>query len=126
MKQFSGFVVSNIGSLVLVLLCFPISFKKILGKDTSRGIQAYQNLSKHTDVLEKIRKFYWVLNDELFFSKLKYIIILLLAGMIAVIGYQCLKKKQTLCFREQIYILIPICIFAGYFLVMALIAAVSG
>lgn len=122
MKQFSGFVVSNIGSLVLVLLCFPISFKKILGKDTSRGIQAYQNLSKHTDVLEKIRKFYWVLNDELFFSKLKYIIILLLAGMIAVIGYQCLKKKQTLCFREQIYILIPICIFAGYFLVMALIA----
>lgn len=122
MKQFFGFIVSNIGSLLLVLFCFPISFIKILGKDTDRGIQAYQNLSKHIDVLEKIRKFYWVLNDELFFSKLKYIIILLLAGMIMVIGYQYLKKKQTLYIREQLYMLIPICIFAGYFMVIALIA----
>lgn len=123
-KQLFWFIASNIGSLLLVLLCFPISFKKILGKDTSRGIQAYQNLSNHTDVLGKIRKFYWVMNDELFFSKLKYIIILLIVGMIVVIGHHYLKKKQKLCFSEHIYmyILIPISIFMGYFTVIGIIA----
>ena len=122
MKQFFWFIMSNIGSLLLVLFCFPISFTKILGKDTSRGVQAYKNLSEHTDILEKFDKFYEILDNQVFFSKLKYIIVICIIGMIAVIGHNYLKEKKLPCLRKQMYMLLLTCIFLGYFTVMVLIA----
>ena len=64
MEQLTLLIASNMGSLLLVFFCFPTSFKKISGKDTSRGVQAYQNLSEHADIFGKFKKFYDILNDE--------------------------------------------------------------
>lgn len=38
-KKIIGFIIANLGALLLVYISFPISFTKILGKDNDRGFK---------------------------------------------------------------------------------------
>lgn len=75
-KRLWQYVTAMLLSLALVWLVFPDTFIKILGLDSNRGVQAYQNL-RNTDTLPpRLGKYLKIINDELFAGFLPLFLVL--------------------------------------------------
>ena len=75
-KRLWQYVVTMLLSLGLVWLVFPDTFTKILGLDSNRGVQAYQNLRNTDTLLPRLGKFLEIINNELFAGFLPLFVLL--------------------------------------------------
>ena len=70
-KLLYRFAAANLLSLGGILLCFPLSFWKIFGLDTDRGVQAYDALQAHENLWGKLRAYIAILGQQIFGNFLK-------------------------------------------------------
>lgn len=75
-KRLWQYVVTMLLSLGLAWLVFPDTFTKILGLDSNRGVQAYQNLRNTDTLLPRLGKFLEIINNELFAGFLPLFVLL--------------------------------------------------
>lgn len=116
------FIVANIASMLMVLIVFPLSFIKILGKDGDRGVQAYNAFGEHQDVFGKFKQFYMIINQQLYNNLLSAILLLGLVGIAAVIVYYMIQRKIPESVWKDAFILVPITVTVGYMMIMAFVA----
>ena len=121
-KKIIGFIIANLGALLLVYISFPISFTKILGKDNDRGVQAYQSFFDHSYILEKFRTFYQFMNQQLYDGMLSVILFSVVAGCIMIVVYCLIKHKKLELNHEKLFIIVPIVVCIGYLTIMTLVA----
>ena len=117
------FIVANIASMLMVLIVFPISFIKIMGKDGDRGVQAYNAFGEHQDVFGKFKQLYIIINQQLYDNLLNVILLLGLVGIVAVIVYYVIRRKKWKSAWTDAFVLVPFTITVGYMMMMAFVAS---
>lgn len=120
-KLLRKFVVSNVLSLVAVFLSFPISFEKIFGLDTDRGVQAYDALRGHENFGGKLRAYIAILGQQVFGNYLMEFVVLLFFVLICCLIW----KKESLGWvkkRQTLFLIVPVAMSVGYMALVSMIA----
>lgn len=79
-KRLWQYVVTMLLSLGLVWIVFPDTFVKIFGRDSNRGVQAYQNLKNASSLLPHLNTYLGIINTEMFAG---HLVLFLLAAAAA-------------------------------------------
>ena len=81
-KRLFSYLATMLASLGLVWIIFPDTFRKILGTDSSRGAEAYQNLQNVSGLSSKIASYLSIISQELFAHKIRFILAVIFMIMI--------------------------------------------
>ena len=73
-KRLLFYVMTMLASLGLVWIIFPDTFRKILGTDSGRGAEAYQNLQSVSGISDKIGSYLSIISQELFAHKIRFLL----------------------------------------------------
>lgn len=73
-KRLLFYVMTMLASLGLVWIIFPDTFRKILGTDSGRGAEAYQNLQSVSGIGDKIGSYLSIISQELFAHKIRFLL----------------------------------------------------